>query len=69
MTKKMKHTLTQLEDTCSSAALAVKDHLSTVASNGSVYSTDCWLLNEAELLQGYAQDVIDAFAKKKKEVK
>ena len=69
MTNKMKRILDQLEDSCSSAALAVFDHLTTVAENGPEYSTDKAMRDQAEELRDEAQGVIDALTKKQKEVK
>jgi hypothetical protein len=60
----MKQILAQLEDSSSSAALAVFDHLTTVAANGPEYSTDEAMLCEAENLKEWAEMIIEQLTKK-----
>lgn len=56
---KLNKIIETLENSSSSAALSVADHLETVAQNGREYRTLEALRTEAEELKGWSQFVID----------
>lgn len=63
MSPKMDAIMVVLEGSMMSAAMAVHDHLETVASNGEEYATDEAMLCEAENLKEWAEMVIEALNK------
>ena len=69
MTKKLQRLLDELKGSGSSAALAVADHLETVAANGREYAKDAYLMYEAEVIRDMASTLIENMQSKKRGTK
>ena len=59
MNAKIENALDMLEVSCDSAAIAVADHLRTVAENGAEYATPAAMREQAESLRDWAQTFLD----------
>lgn len=65
MNKKIEKALEDLESAYESSALALADHLRTVADNGPEYATTKAVAEQADSVKGWADWVLKALSRKK----